>query len=135
MIKMNHTQIVFSVILILVACACITPKEARILKKNTKDWRESPVVFKGYSDSPLAATFLILRENKKFEYTSSGMVQSFEAGTWTNNQDTINLSYVDQTQKVKRTQEFYIDRKTSTLIFEGDTSPVYMRLRVVVNDL
>ncbi|ABG59806.1 hypothetical protein [Cytophaga hutchinsonii] len=115
--------------------ACITPKEAQQLKKATADWRESPAVLEAYADGPFSGTFLILRENTKFEHTSSGMLQSFEAGSWNRNHDTINLYYVNSAQQIKQHQKVYIDRNTSTLIFEGDTLPEPMRLRIVICEL
>lgn len=126
----------FILIFTMVISGCITPKEARQLKRNTEAWRESPVVLQGYLDSPLTANFLILRENKKFEYTSSGMFKTFEAGTWTNTRDTIHLYYVNSTmQHIMQTQKVFIDRKTSTLIFDNDTLPVPMRFRIVINEI
>ena len=79
--------------------SCTIPKEARLLKKTTEDWRKSPVVLEAYADSPLSGRFLTLRDNGKFEHTSSGLLRSFQAGIWTSNQDTINLSYIDNNQK------------------------------------
>jgi hypothetical protein len=90
----------------------------------------------GYADSPLAGSFLTLRENEKFERTSSGMLMSFDAGTWSLNQDTITLTYVDLQQKPILTQNLYIDRKNSTLIFQGEeNAPAYIRLRNMYNGL
>lgn len=113
--------------------SCIIPKESRILKKNTKDWRISSIVLEGYADSPLSGTFLTLRENGKFEHTSSGLIKSFKAGNWTNNQDTITLSYVDEKQTLTNVQKVIIDKQT--LIFDGNETPVQMRMKIIVNKL
>ncbi|MGL4598209.1 MAG: hypothetical protein ACRCYO_11795 [Bacteroidia bacterium] len=116
---------------------CIIPKEARILKKTTKDWRESALVLHAYADTPLSGIFLTLRENGKFEYTSSGLFQSFEAGTWNKNADTISLRYftTKEQAQVEKTKRLVIDRNTSTLAVEGENLPAYMRLRILVNKL
>lgn len=115
--------------------SCIVPKESRMLKKNTKDWREASTVLEGYADSPLSGSFLTLRENGKFEHTSSGMIKSFQAGNWTNNGDTITLSYVNENQTLTKEQTVTIDRKTSTLVFNGDDTPVQMRMKIMVNKI
>ncbi len=88
-----------------------------------------------WADTPLNGIFLTLRENKKFEFTSSGLIQGFEAGTWTNAHDTIRLAYLDSKQNVVRNQYVLIDRTSSTLISEGDSTPVRMRLRIMTNKL
>lgn len=128
-------KILFISLLLIGMYSCITPKDARVLKKNTKEWRDSPAVLKAYLDSPFAASFLTLRKNNKFERISSGMIQSFHAGSWTLSQDTIKLFYVDSKQTIVEKQNVLIDRKTSTLIFEGDSSTVYTRLKIMFNDL
>ena len=116
--------------------SCIIPKEGRKLKKSTKEWRNSPVVLEGYSDSPLGSTILMLRENKKFELTSSGLFRiQFEAGSWLFQQDTIHLSFLDKQQSIVKKQNVYLDRKTSTLIFEGEDTAVYQRLKTIINKL
>ena len=115
--------------------SCIIPKKARLLKKDTKDWRVSSVVLEAYADSPFAGTFLTLRENGKFEHTSSGLIKSFEAGNWTNIQDTITLLYIDEKQNLKNKQKVIIDRQSSTLMFESNDTPVQMRLRIMVNKI
>lgn len=115
--------------------SCTIPKDARVLKRTTTDWRDSPIVLDAWADTPLSGIFLTLRENKKFERTSSGLIQSFEAGIWMNSRDTIKLVYIDSKQNTKRNQNVLIDRKTSTLIFEGDSTPVQMRLRIMINKL
>jgi hypothetical protein len=115
--------------------SCTIPKEARTLKRTTKEWRESPTVMHAWADTPFSGIFLTLRDNGKFEHTSSGLLQSFEAGTWTNSQDTIRLVYLDNKQSAIRNEKVRIDRPTSTLIFEGDSTPVQMRLRIVSNKI
>ncbi|MDG2154295.1 MAG: hypothetical protein P8K10_10210 [Crocinitomicaceae bacterium] len=40
-----------------------------------------------------------MRENGKFERYSDGIIRSFSAGNWTQNQDTIALPYTDIRQK------------------------------------
>ncbi len=114
---------------------CIMPKEARLLKRETKAWRQSTVVLHAYTDTPLSGIFLTLRENGKFEHTSSGLFQSFEAGAWNRNADTINLNYFKTKEQTYKTTRFTIDRNTSTLLGDGDQQPVYMRLRILVNKL
>ncbi len=128
---------VFFIIIILTALihSCITPKDARILKRTTKDWRESPQVFHAYMDTPFSGIFLILRENGKFEYTSSGMVASFQAGIWTMNQDTICLNYVNSAQITIDKQNVFFDRANSKLIFEGDEASDFARWRIMQNKL
>jgi hypothetical protein len=115
--------------------SCTIPKDARTLKRTTKEWRESPIVMDAWADTPFYGIFLTLRENKKFEHTTSGLMGSFEAGTWTNSQDTIRLLYLDSKQNTVRNQNVIIDRQTSTLIFEGDSASVQMRLRIMTNKL
>ena len=115
--------------------SCTIPKEARQLKNTTKHWRESPIVLSSWADSPFSGSFLTLRENGKFEHHSDGMIRSFSAGNWTQNQDTIALVYVDISQKTIKTQRVYVDKETSTLVFVGIDTPVFMRLRILTNRL
>ena|SRR5437879_11529876 len=122
-------------IFIIGLCSCTIPKEARVQRRTTKSWRQSSVVLNAYADTPFAGIFLTLRENGKFEHTSSGVLKSFVAGAWTNSRDTICLSYMDSKQNINLKKKVIVDRKTSTLIFEGDDSPVHMRLRVRLNKL
>ncbi len=133
---MKTNPIVFIMLIgFFIMSACTLTKEARQLKKTTADWRISSAVLEAYSDSPFAGTFLTLRKNKKFEHTSSGMLKSFEAGSWNSNQDTITLYYINTEQEIKLTRKVYIDRNSSTLIFEGDTLPIPMRLRILSSEL
>ena len=115
--------------------ACVVSKEERNFKKETKEWRESAIKLQGYSDSPLTGTFLTLRENGKFEHTSSGMFQSFRAGSWTYSSDTIHLQYRDLSKVVIHSAPVFIDRQTNTLQFINDTSTVVYRLNILNNEL
>ena len=115
--------------------SCTISKDARSLKRTTKEWRYSKIILHAWADTPFAGIFLTLRDNGKFEHTSSGLMQSFEAGTWTNSQDTLKLIYVDSKQHMIRRQNVVIDRQTSTLLVEGDSSPVQMRLRIMQNEI
>jgi hypothetical protein len=115
--------------------SCTIPRENRRLKKTTKEWREAPVVLCGYADTPFSGVFLTLRGNGKFEHESGGLLKSFAAGTWTNSKDTIKLIYLDSKQNSLRNQKVVIDRESSTLIFEGRSTPVQMRLRIMTNKL
>jgi hypothetical protein len=47
-------RITISVLLLLCATlvTCTLPKEARVLKKTTKEWRTSPIVLAAYADTP-----------------------------------------------------------------------------------
>ena len=129
------TSTVILIFLLILINSCIIPKDARILKRTTKEWRESQIVLDAWTDTPFSGIFLTLRNNGKFEHTSSGLIKSFEAGTWTNSQDTIKLVYIDSKQNTIRNQKVTIDRQTSTLIFEGDSTPVQMRLRIMRNEI
>lgn len=122
-------------LLLILPGACTIPKDARILKRTTKEWRESKIVLDAWADTPLSGVFLTLRRNGKFEHTSSGLMKSFEAGRWTTIQDTIILVYVDSKLNTTRNQKVTIDRQTSTLLFEGDSTPVQMRLRIMRNEI
>jgi hypothetical protein len=115
--------------------SCITPKDARILKRTTKDWRESREVFHAYADTPFSGIFLILRENGKFEYTSSGLMESFQAGEWAINQDTIKLSFVNSQQITTNKQSVFFDRANSKLVFEGEKTSELTRWRIMKNKL
>lgn len=114
---------------------CTIPKDARILKKSAKQWRNSTVVLEAYADTPFSGLFLTLRENGKFEHISSGIIKSFEAGTWTNNADTLHLTYMDSRQIKTSDRKLIIDRKTSTLMADSASTPVQMRMRIFVNKL
>ena len=114
---------------------CTIPKDARILKKSAKQWRNSAVVLEAYADTPFSGLFLTLRENGKFEHTSSGIIKSYEAGTWTSNADTLHLSYIDSRQLKTSDRNLIIDRKTSTLFGDSANTPVPMRMRIFVNKL
>lgn len=114
--------------------ACIVPKEARMLKKNTKEWRQSPVVLEAWVDSPLSSTFLTLRKNGKFEHFSTGLLRSFNAGEWTHTGDSIGLTYVDREHNVIEMDLVLIDRSTSTLAFPGD-SMAFQRLQITTNKI
>ena len=115
--------------------SCTVPKDAGILKRTTKEWRESKTVLHAWFDTPFSGIFLTLRENGKFDHTSSGLMQSFEAGTWTNLQDTLTLVYVDSKLNPIKKQRVVIDSQTSTLIFEGDSTLVQMRYRIMQNEI
>jgi hypothetical protein len=121
------------ILLCILMTSCTIPKDARVLKRTTKEWRKSQIVLHAWADTPLSGTFLTLRDNGKFEHTSSGPFQSFEAGNWANSQNTIKLEYLDSKQKVVRNQNVTVDRQTSTLLFEGDSTPVHMRLKIRIN--
>ena len=112
----------------LVLYSCTLPKESRLLKKNTKDWRSSSIVLQGYADSPFSGTFLILRENGKFEHLSSGLFKSFQAGNWTHQQDTITLFYLDEKQTFRKSQTVIMDKKSARLLFDGDGTIHLMRI-------
>ena len=128
-------SIVNYALLCIVMNSCIIPKDARVLKRTTREWRESQTVLHAWADTPFSGIFLTLRANGKFEHTSSGLFQSFEAGRWTNYRDTIALEYLDSKQKIIRTQNVTVDRHSSTLIFENDSTPVQFRLRVMKNKI
>lgn len=130
--KPAYHRLVFFCILL---HSCTIPRDARTLKNTTKEWRESTIVFHAYADSPFSGLFLTLRENGKFEHTSSGVIKSFEAGTWTFSQDTIHLVYLDYNLHEINIQNVIIDRKTVTLNFEGDSIPVQMRMRIMKNEI
>jgi hypothetical protein len=115
--------------------SCTIPKDARILKRATNEWRDSKIVLHAWADTPFNGIFLTLRDNGKFEYYSSGLIQSFEAGSWTNSQDTLRLVYVDSRQNSVEKKNVLIDRQTSTLLFEGDSTPIQMRLRIMLNEI
>ena len=108
--------------------SCTLPKESRLLKKNTKDWRSSSVVLQGYADSPFSGTFLILRENGKFEHLSSGLFKFFQAGNWTHHQDTITLFYFYEKQTFRKSQTVIMDKKSARLLFEGEGTLLPMRI-------
>jgi hypothetical protein len=132
---MTKTLTLAFVCLLILFESCTIPKDARILKRTTKEWRDSKIVLHAWADTPFSGIFLTLRDNGKFEHTSSGLIQSFEAGTWTNSQDTLRLAYIDSKQHSIRNQKVTIDRPTLTLIFEGDSTPVQMRLRIMQNEM
>ena len=108
-----------TIILLAVICGgCIIGKDSRVLKRTTKEWRQSPTVIEGYLDTPFAGVFLTLRKNGKFEHTSSGIFKGFDAGTWTRSQDTVRLTYVNSKLEPVKVVQAAIDRGTSQLIFE-----------------
>jgi len=129
------TASIMYVFLCILINSCITPKDARVLKRTTKEWRESKIVLEAWADTPFSGIFLTLRENGKFEHTSSGLVGSFHAGRWANSRDTIRLEYLDSKQNILRNENVTIDKQTSTLLFEGDSTPVQMRLRIMINEI
>lgn len=107
--------------------SCMVVREDRVLKKTTKAWRDSPEVLHAYADSPFAGMFLTLRENQRFDWTTSGMLQSFQAGSWAIDHDTISLFYMNSQQDTVSTERLYMNRERSTLTVEGQISPVPMR--------
>lgn len=129
------SSIVILIVLLILLDSCTIPKDARILKRETKEWRKSQIVLHAWVDTPLSGIFFTLRENGKFEYTSSGLIKSFEAGSWTNYKDTIKLVYVDSKQNIIKNKNVIIDRQTSTLAFENDSTPVQFRLRIMTNKI
>ncbi len=107
-----------TIILLALTCgSCIIGKDSRALKRTTKEWRQSPAVIDGYFDTPFAGVFLTLRKNGKFEHTSSGMFKGFDAGTWTRNQDTLRLTYVNSKLEPVKVVQVIIDRSTNRLIY------------------
>lgn len=124
-----------SVTFIFLGLSCTVPKDARLLKKATKDWRKSAVILWAYGDSPFGSTTLTLRDNYKFELTSSGFFRFwFEAGTWTHKEDTIKLSYVDKELKEIKIANAYISRKKHRLYF-GSADTTQMGLKLHVNKI
>lgn len=115
---------------VLLMSSCIATKEGRVLKKTTKDWRESPLVLSGYLDTPFSGVFLYLRENGKFEHTSSGMLRGFSAGTWTFQNDTIRLNYLDSKKNVTAIKTVLKDTITRQLIFLEDSAAFHMRYTI-----
>lgn len=113
--------------------SCTIVREERLLKKSTAEWRESRVVLNAYADSPLAGSFLTLRENNRFERTGGSIFKFFGAGSWTMSGDTISLVYMDAQLQVQSEEKLYIDRATSTLTKTPDT-PVFSRLRIMKSD-
>ena len=115
---------------ILLTLSCTVPKDARILKRATRDWRKSETVLWAYNDSPFGSTTLTLRDNHKFELTSSGFFMVwFKSGAWKYGQDTIKLSFVDKEMKEVKAQSVYIDRKKDRLYFRNaDTTELDLRL-------
>lgn len=114
---------------------CTVSKEARSLKKATQSWRQSKIVMHAYADTPFSGIFLTLRENGKFEHTSSGLFKSFEAGTWVSTNDTILLNYLDAAQNIVHHQNVFRDKTGSILLFENDTSQVPMKFRIMLDKL
>ncbi len=127
--------ILIFVTLCILCNSCIIPKNARILKRTTKTWSKSPLIIEAYIDSPFSGVSLTLRNNGKFNHRSFGLFQSFSAGTWTFSQDTIRLTYLDSKLKPVKNKNVIIDRLTSTLIFEGESTPIQMRMKIKVNML
>ncbi len=115
--------------------SCTIPKDSRVLKRITKEWRDSKIVLYAWAVTPFYGVFLTLRNNGKFEHTSSGLMQSFEAGTWINSGDTLKLIYVDSKLNIKWKQNLIIDSQTSTLLFEGDSTLFKMRLKIMSNEI
>lgn len=128
---MNMRNLLIPISFIGLMSSCIVGKDARILKKTTKEWRESPVVLHGYLDTPMAGVFLTLRENGKFEYETSGMLASFSAGTWIRSGDTLHLNYLDSKQNITETSDFIMERETSKLKLVGDSSTIQMRYTIL----
>lgn len=131
MVQAMNARVLLLLPLLFGAFSCIVSKESRILKRTTKDWRSSTVVLRGYRDTPFSGVFLTLRENGKFEHTSSGMLKGFSAGTWTVRSDTIDLNYVDSMMRVEALEKVIIDRKTMTLEFLNEKLPGQFRMRIV----
>lgn len=131
MVRAMNARVLLLLPLLFGTFSCIVPKESRILKRTTEDWRSSPVVLHGYRDTPYSGVFLTLRENGKFEHTSSGMLKGFSAGTWTVRSDTIDLNYVDNQKRVEALEKVIIDRKTMTLDFLNEKLPAQFRMRIV----
>jgi hypothetical protein len=131
---MRKTFRTFSLITIIFH-SCIISKTERALKKTAKTWQNSPIVLDAYLDTPMSGLFFKLRENGKFEHTSSGVFRSFQAGNWTRSQDTIKLEYQNNNIDSIKHRYVVIDRKTSTLLFEGDSVQVYFRYRIMMNML
>jgi hypothetical protein len=115
--------------------SCNTRKEDKLLKQTTESWIHAPTVLHAYADTPFYGIFLTLRDNRKFEHIVSSPLGSFQAGKRSNNQDTIWLIYTNSKLNVLQKQIVVIDRKTSTLVFEGDSTPVPARLRIITNKL
>lgn len=130
---MKISTVIYTLLSIAVS-ACTIPKEARIMKRTTKEWRKSQIILHAWADTPFYGVFLNLRSNGKFEYFTSGLLQSFEAGKWTKVEDTIRLEYLDSKQNIVRTQMLMVDRQNSTLKFDKDSTPVQIRLKVMTNE-
>lgn len=133
--KNNRFKFIFLLFIIAEYTSCIIPKEARELKRSTKEWRNSPVVFEAYGDTPFSGIFITLHENGKFEHTSSGMLKSFECGSWTVNENTIELNYLGKNLEVIRKEKYLIDKNTNRLFHESQKDSIFLGLRIMINKL
>lgn len=127
-------QIKYLFILLLIQ-SCIISKEERFLKNSTKEWRKSEIVLQAWLDTPFSGVFLTLRENGKFEHTSSGLWQFFEAGSWNFSNDTLKLDYENNQQLPINKKFLLFDRTSSSLKFEGDSTIHNVIFRIVKNSI
>jgi hypothetical protein len=134
-IMQKNNLISFFSMTALLLSSCTIPKEARIFKHETTDWRNSPTVLHAWLDTPLSGIFLTLRKNGTFDHTSSGPFQSFEAGTWMCTNDTLFLRCMSSKDEFLRNEIMVIDRKSSTLTSTVDTSSFPNTLKILTNQL
>lgn len=96
--KYKHSVIAlksfYSILICLVYSSCLS-KQDRNTKKEARNWRSSKVVLWAYHDTPLYGSTIILRDNRKFEHSTSGFFKSFETGNWSISNDSLILNYLN----------------------------------------
>ncbi|MCA6362855.1 MAG: hypothetical protein IM638_07430 [Bacteroidetes bacterium] len=76
--------------------SCYGSKESRKIKRSSDVIRTSKVILYAHHDGAISFFSLYLRENNFFTIrTNSAYLHDFYAGTWTENNDTIRLNYID----------------------------------------
>ena len=111
--------------------SCIVSKESRQLKSQTKEWRDSPIRAEAYADTPLSGEFITLRQNHKFERTSTGMFKAFGAGDWSIGGDTLYLSYLDTSLSKIKTETLVLNESNSTLVLTQKGSNVDFVFKII----
>jgi hypothetical protein len=123
-----------SFFLMVLIVGCTTPRSARQLKRETKEWRKADEVLWAYSDSPLGSTTLILRANNRFELIGSGMfMRSFEAGKWSKTDNTIRLLFVDLQDSIVDERSVEMDFNKGRVYLDATDTIAYMK--ILRNDL
>jgi hypothetical protein len=113
--------------------SCVGEKESRRIKRGSRVIRQSKVLLFATHENAVSFFNLYLRENKFFTIRTNSLYwHDFYAGTWTENNDTIRLNYIDGHKP-----DYVLDyalRTDKEIIFNRVNMPTPMKLQIMINN-